>query len=125
MYLIGEKHPNKEIALHMVERLLRERKKVVTSAEVFQEILHRYSAIDKKQFIEPAFVLLRELAEEFLPITLQDVIEAKQILFQRQKLSSRDCLHLAVMKRNGITEILSFDRAFEQCPGITRYPDLP
>ena len=36
------------------------------------------------------------------------------------KLSARDALHRAVMERNGIKLIMSFDVAFDNLPGLTR-----
>lgn len=45
MYLIGAPHPNKDIATAIIERLAAQGEKLVTDAEVFQEILHRYNAI--------------------------------------------------------------------------------
>lgn len=122
MYLVGSPHPNKEKALGSVERLLRENRRLVTSAEVFQEILHRYAALNRREFIDVAFGALKEMVEEIFPVSPEDVFEARQILSERDSLSSRDCLHVALMKRHSIGEILSFDKAFEQYPGIIRYP---
>jgi predicted nucleic acid-binding protein len=35
-------------------------------------------------------------------------------------LSARDALHVAVMARHDITELMSFDRGFDAYPGIER-----
>jgi predicted nucleic acid-binding protein len=40
--------------------------------------------------------------------------------FEVSKLDFEDCLHVAHMKRQGITEIVSFDRDFDRFPDITR-----
>jgi len=53
MYLIGADHPNKAVARRLLERAITTGEKLVTSAEVLQEILHRYSAIDRPEAIEP------------------------------------------------------------------------
>lgn len=45
MYLIGADHPHKLQSLALIERVVKERERLVTDAEVFQEILHRYDAI--------------------------------------------------------------------------------
>ena len=55
MYLVGGDHPNKVIALRMLERAVTNRERLVTDAEVFQEILHRYVAIGRRDAIQPAF----------------------------------------------------------------------
>ena len=54
-------------------------------------------------------------------VELTDVESAKTILAGNQHLSARDALHLAVMRRYGVEEILTFDRGFEGIPGIRRF----
>jgi predicted nucleic acid-binding protein len=41
MYLVGVDYPHKWDARRMLERLVSERQRLVTDAEVLQEILHR------------------------------------------------------------------------------------
>ncbi len=55
MYLIGADHPNKPIARRIVERALVDGERLVTDVEVFQEILHRYVAIDRRDAIDAGF----------------------------------------------------------------------
>ena len=50
----------------------------------------------------------------------EDVERAKEIVLGWSQLSARDAVHLAVMERHGITQILSFDLGFDQFPGISR-----
>ena len=45
MYLVGAHHPNKTRAIEVVDRLVRGDERLVTDVEVYQEILHRYTAI--------------------------------------------------------------------------------
>jgi len=45
MYLVGAPHPHKADAQRILERLTTEKQRLVTDAEVLQEILHRYIAI--------------------------------------------------------------------------------
>jgi predicted nucleic acid-binding protein len=47
MYLIGAAHPHKTEAQLILERLIAGGQRLVTDAEVLQEILHRYTAFDK------------------------------------------------------------------------------
>jgi predicted nucleic acid-binding protein len=54
------------------------------------------------------------------PVDLPAVERAKAILADRRRLSARDALHLAIMERNGVEEILTFDAGFDGFPGITR-----
>jgi uncharacterized protein len=55
MYLVGAPHPHKVAAQHYVEKLLSERVRLVMDAEVLQEILHPYVAIDRRDAIQLAF----------------------------------------------------------------------
>lgn len=120
MYLIGRDHPHKVDAQRLLERLAGERKRLATSSEVFQEILHRYLSIDRRDKIEPAFELLRLIVDEVLAVDEADVFAAKDIVHAHEGLSARDALHAAVMRRRQITEIVSFDRGFDALGGLRR-----
>jgi predicted nucleic acid-binding protein len=120
MYLVGAPHPHKIDAQRLLERCITEHRRLVTDAEVFQEILHRYVAIGRREAIQPAFDALNGVVDEVLAIALEDVERAKEIVLGWSQLSARDAVHLAVMERHGITQILSFDLGFDQFPGITR-----
>jgi uncharacterized protein len=120
MYLIGAPHPHKADAQRLLERLVSARERLVSDAEVFQEILHRYIAIDRRDAIQPAFDVLSKLVDEVLPIDQAAVERAKDIVMGSRRLSARDALHVAVMEEHGIERILSFDAAFDGVPGIER-----
>jgi len=119
MYLVGSAHPNKEASRRLLEQAIVEDERLVTDAEVLQEILHRYVAIQRRDAIEPAFEVLLGIVDEVLPIELADVQRARRLL-ATAGLSARDAIHVAVMQRHDIGRILTFDRAFEQVPGIER-----
>ena len=120
MYLVGSDHPHKVDAQRMLEGSVAAEERLVTDAEVFQEILHRYSAIKRKDAIQPAFELLLGVVDEVLPIDRENVERAKDVLMGTARVSARDALHLAVMERHRIDTIMSFDRGFDHHPGITR-----
>jgi hypothetical protein len=120
MYLVGAEHPNKTLAQRLVERCIMGGERLVTDAEVLQEILHRYAAIARRDAIQPAFDALLGVVDEVIGIELPDVERAKTILLGSTRLSARDALHLALMERRSITRILSFDAGFDEHPGIAR-----
>jgi predicted nucleic acid-binding protein len=120
MYLIGSMHAHKVDAQRLLDRCIAERSRLVTDAEVFQEILHRYRAINRMDAIKPAFDLLLGVIDETFPVELADVEQARILLMSTEKLSSRDALHAAIMRRNGVRRILSFDTGFEGIAGIQR-----
>lgn len=120
MYLIGAPHPHKSDAQRLLERLVSERQRLVTDAEVLQEILHRYVAIDRRDAIQPAFDALLGIVDQVLAVDGTAAERAKEIVLGHRQLSARDAVHLAVMEQHGIEQILSFDSGFDGFPGITR-----
>jgi len=115
-------HPNKLAAQRWLEELVQAEERLVTDVEVLQEILHRYTAIDRRDAIQPAFDALRGVVDDVFAIDLADAERAKAIVLERRQLSARDSLHAAVMERHGVGRILSFDRGFDTLPGVTRMP---
>ena len=120
MYLVGAAHRHKNEAQLLLERLIANGERLVTDAEVLQEILHRYAAIDRREAIEPAFQLLLAIADDVFPIEKADAIRAAEIVQSRASFSARDSIHLAVMERRRVQSILSFDADFDQWPGLDR-----
>ncbi|WP_031723509.1 type II toxin-antitoxin system VapC family toxin [Mycobacterium tuberculosis] len=94
--------------------------RLVTDAEVLQEICHRYVAIKRREAIQPAFDAIIGVVDEVLPIERTDVEHARDALLRYQTLSARDALHIAVMAHHDITRLMSFDRGFDSYPGIKR-----
>jgi hypothetical protein len=119
MYLVGATHPNKDAAGVLLERAIIDGERLVTDAEVLQEILQRYVAIDRRDAIKAAFDALLGVVDTVLSIELADVQRARKLL-ATPSLQARDAIHVAVMQRHDIGRILSFDRAFDQVPGISR-----
>jgi len=120
MYLVGAAHPHKADAQRLLERAVLAGDKLVTSAEVFQEILHRYTAIDRRDAIQPAWDALVAVVDEVFAVELIDVSRARAIVLERHGLSSRDALHAAVMGRHEVGRVMSFDAGFDFLPGVTR-----
>lgn len=120
MYLVGAPHPHKVDAQRLLERAVAERQRLVTDAEVFQEILHRYTAIGRRDAIGPAFEALRSIVDEILPVDWEAVNRARELVTAHVNMSARDALHVAIMERRGVELIMSFDKGFDSVPGVTR-----
>ncbi len=120
MYLVGASHPHKADAKRWLEKLVSGQERLVTDAEVLQEILHRYVSLERADAIQPAFDALLGVVDEVFPVDRMAVERAKQIVLGRKGLSARDAVHLAVMQIHGAKRILNFDRGFDGFPGITR-----
>ena len=120
MYLVGAPHPHKSDAQRWLEKLVSDRQRLVTDAEVLQEILHRYVAINRRDAIQPAFDALLGIVDQVLAVDRSLAERAKEIVQGHRRLSARDAVHLAVMEHHGIERILTFDSGFDGFPGITR-----
>lgn len=120
MYLVGSAHPHKADARRALEKLISERARLVTDAEVLQEILHRYVVINRRDAIQSAFDALLGVVNQVFAIEQAAAQRAKSIVLGHPRLSARDALHIAVMQQHAVGQILSFDAGFEGFPGIVR-----
>jgi uncharacterized protein len=120
MYLVGAPHPHKADSQRLLERFIAEGERLVTDAEVLQEILHRYVAINRRDAIEPAFDALLRVVDEVFPIDADDVEAAKDVVLGVSRLSARDAIHVALMRRHSVARILTFDSGYDGVPGVTR-----
>ena len=120
MYLVGAPHPHKRDAQRLLEKLISDRQRLVTDAEVLQEILHRYVAINRRDAVQPAFDALLGIVDQVLPIDRAAAERAKEIVLGHPQMSARDAVHLAVMEQHSIEQILTFDTGFDGFPGIKR-----
>jgi hypothetical protein len=120
MYLVGAPHPHKFDSQRILERLVANDERLMTDAEVFQEILHRYVAIGRRDAIQAAFDALLGVVDEVFPVTLSNVERAKSIVLGSERLSARDAVHIAVMEDQEIARIFTFDAGFDDHPGIPR-----
>ena len=120
MYLVGAPHAHKSDARRLLEKVVTERQRLVTDAEVLQEILHRYVAIDRRDAIQPVFDALLGIVDQVLAVDRSIAELAKQIVLGYRQLSARDAVHLAVMQHHGVEQIMTFDSGFDGFPGIRR-----
>lgn len=122
MYLMGDDHRHKVHSQRLIEQFASERRRLVTSSEVFQELLHRYMAPDRREALEVAFHTLRRIVDNVFSVGEEDIFAAKDLSHAYPQLSARDALHAAVMRRAHVRQILSFDRGFDLLPDIARIP---
>lgn len=120
MYLVGAPHPLKDRARLLLEQALARGDRLVTSAEVLQEVLHRYRAIHRADAMRAALETLVALADEVVPIDQRDVLRAAVLLDSVPALSARGALQVAVMERLGVGVIMSFDSGFDAVSSIRR-----
>jgi predicted nucleic acid-binding protein len=120
MYVVGAAHPNRD----RLEEFFRSHAHeiYVTSAEVYQEVIHRYVAINRREAIQDCFTFLDGVVRDVYPITRRDAERAAAIVRGERRLSGRDALHVSVMERYGVEQILTLDEDFDFWPGISRLP---
>jgi Predicted nucleic acid-binding protein, contains PIN domain len=120
MYLVGADHPNKTAARRLLEQAIVDNEPLSTDAEVLQELLHRYTAIGRRDAIGPAWDAMLGVVDIVHPIEQEDVARARRLVGSAASLSARDAVHLAVMQRRDISRILTFDAGFDGIVGIER-----
>jgi predicted nucleic acid-binding protein len=120
MYLVGADHPNKRRVIELVSQLLRAHETLVTSAEAFQEIVYRYLAVPDRLHLAAAYDALETMVVSTGEVRKEDVDRTRSSSADHPTLSSRDCLHVSVMRRLDCTRIWSYDRSFDVVPSIQR-----
>jgi predicted nucleic acid-binding protein len=92
----------------------------MTSSEVIQEILH---VLSRRELHDAAVELARwalELVPDLLPVRREEVALACELVGERKGLNVRDAIHVATMRLNGLTEIVTADRHFAAIEGVRR-----
>ncbi len=120
-YATGQAHALKQPCADIIVLIAQQPSTFVTDAEVLQELVHRYVAINawsrgRMAFHEFANVM-RGRVEAMLA---EDVENAAQLADEYTNLSARDLIHIAVMNRIAVDHIVSADRGFDRVPQIRR-----
>jgi uncharacterized protein len=122
MYAAGASHPLKESCQRIVVEAAAHPADYLTSAEVLQELIHRYRSQRRWQSGgRQAYWEFREaMAGRVSPVVDHDADTAAALADRYATLESRDLIHVAVMQRLGVTEIVSTDRAFDAIEEVIR-----
>jgi predicted nucleic acid-binding protein len=122
MYAMGAESRFKEPCARILRAGAADRTVLVTSAETLQEVLHRYRSMGRNDEIKPTFEAVSASVQRILPVTADDVEEARQLgerISGGRGVSARDLLHAAVARRQGLREILTVDAGFASIPGVS------
>ena len=79
MYLVGAAHPNKDRAVAALTQLVRDGERFITDVEVYQEILHRYTATQRPDAIDAAFDSLDGIADDVLTFGMAEIRSARAL----------------------------------------------
>ena len=107
---VGRGHPLRDRAREFVTRALERDARLVTSAEVMQELLHYYRRSRRESVLRDAFALLEGIVDEVWPVERADVELAWQLADRHPALDTRDLVHLACCLRREPREVMTFDR---------------
>ena len=95
----------------------------MTDAEVLQELLHRYRAIGRLDAMEAAIGRLAQPRRRGLSPSSGTTSSLRGgCSCGLPRLSARDALHVATMRRHGVDDILTFDSGFDAVGGLRRLP---
>lgn len=111
MYHVGGEHPLGREARGFIEGALAQGSRLVTSAEVLQELLHVYLRANRSATLANAFELVERCMDDVWPVEQADVALARDLAIVHTGLEARDLVHLACCQRRGVTALKTFDRA--------------
>lgn len=90
------------------------------SAEVIQEILHRFISIRRPDMGRAQAIEALDIFAPVLPMTHALMRRVPELATRYPSLDARDLVHVATCLHEGITEIISPDRAFDQVRELRR-----
>ena len=92
----------------------------IVSAEVIQEILHRFSASGRRDVGSAMAATTLDLFAPILPITDDIMRRMPGLYLEYPDLTARDLVHVATCFSVGIDLIVSPDRGFDQVADLQR-----
>jgi hypothetical protein len=110
IYAVGRSHPLKAEAQNFFLDCSKKGKRLVTSAEVLQELLHVYLPVGRMETLDAAMELATQGVDQVLPIDSAAVLHARNLADNFPGLTARDLLHLSVCQLNKIKDLKTFDR---------------
>ena len=120
MYAAGGDHPMRDPCLRILEMIRQGDVDGVTSVEVVQEISHRFLAVRRPDFARQLAIDVLDLFAPVLPITHAMMRRVRELALRYPSLQARDLVHVATCIHEGITEIVSPDKAFDQVSELRR-----
>lgn len=110
IYAVGRSHPLKAEARNFFLDSSKEGKRLVTSAEVLQELLHVYLPVERMKALDAAIELATLGVDRVIAIDSAAVLHARNLADNFPGLTARDLLHLSVCQLHKIKELKTFDR---------------
>lgn len=113
MYASGVEHPLRDSSRRVIRQVGTGDLDGVISAEVIQEILHRFVSIGRPDVARAQATEAMDIFAPVLPVTHALMRRVPDLAAKYPRLSARDLVHVATCIHEGITDIISPDRAFD------------
>jgi predicted nucleic acid-binding protein len=120
MYAGGGEHPLRDPSRKVLGLIADGDLDGVISVEVIQEILHRFISIRRPDAGQAQATEALDVFAPVLPITHALMRRVPELAQKYPRLSARDLVHVATCIHEGITEVISPDRAFDQVAEVRR-----
>ncbi len=122
MYAVGKEHPYREPCTWIMTEIAEGRIEAAIDTEIIQEVLYRYGAIRQWRVGVIMAENLLDIVPKVYPIQLADIRLAVKLFgqYRPKEVTARDVIHVAVMRNNGLSEIISTDAHFDLIEGIKR-----
>lgn len=110
IYAVGRSHPLREEAQRFFLETSEAGKRLLTSAEVLQELFHVYLPVGRTETLDAALNLATQGVDEVISIDQETVLVARALVDRYPGLTARDLVHLAVCQVHNIPQLMTFDR---------------
>lgn len=118
MYAFGADHPSRGLSADFLEAVSEGELEASIDAEVLQEILHRYRAINRLETGFQIFDDATEIFSQIVPISRDEMIAARTKMEEYTHLSARDAIHIAVAEVHGMEAICTYDQGFKNVSSV-------
>ena len=120
MYAAGSPHPNKRPSLEFLMKVADGRTEAAVDAEVLQEVLHRYRALDRWKEGMAVYDHARQIFPVVFAVTAEVLDRARAILDRHPRMMARDALHASVAEIHAVEAICSYDCDFDELARLKR-----
>lgn len=120
VYSGGADHPLRAPCRRVLQDVVEGKLEAATSAEVVQEILHRFLAIRRTDVGVAMARSVLDAFEPVLPISHAVIRRVPGLVERYASLSTRDLIHVATCLEEGIGTIVSPDAGFDRVSEVRR-----
>ena len=120
MYAAGADHAYKGPSAAFLTRVASGDVDAAVDTEALQEILHRYRAMGRWEDGRRVYETTRRIVPVSIPITVEILDAARDLMNTYGELTTRDAIHAAVALASEAEGICSYDRDFDGVAGLRR-----